>query len=61
MSTHVNSCREVKLELPFTLSHPIPEHYAEDMEPPPQASDAKPDNIDLELDETGFDVYNIHT
>ena len=45
--------RELKLELPFTLSHPIPEHYEEDMEPPPQPTDANADNINLELDETG--------
>ena len=43
----------MKLELPFTLSHPIPEHYEEDMEPPPQPTDANADNINLELDETG--------
>ncbi|XP_063681975.1 beta-arrestin-1-like isoform X2 [Bolinopsis microptera] len=47
---------ELKLELPFTLSHPIPEHYEEDMEPPPQPTDANADNINLELDETG--AYN---
>eukprot|EP00116_Pleurobrachia_bachei_P006338 sb/3466600/ len=48
---------EVKLELPFTLSHPIPEHHEEDMEPIPCASDANTDNINLELhDESG--AYN---
>lgn len=47
---------ELKLELPFTLSHPIPEHYEEDMEPIPKQSDANTDNINVELDETG--AYN---
>jgi len=41
---------ELKVELPFTLSHPLPVNHEEDMEPPPP-SDTTTDAINVEFDE----------